>query len=124
MLFEVTYPKTWIFCFGKDPTFMGNMLCTCLARLFVIQFRPNIPVFCVAQVLHYLTGLRPAEVAFQLFPVLLHAAVLRIKKAGWCPWNPNTYCKSHSKVPGYKPYISAHPLTNKNDIPVTSRPRN
>ena len=34
------------------------------------------------QVLHFLAGLKPAEVAFQLFPVLLHAAILRIETTG------------------------------------------
>lgn len=34
------------------------------------------------KVLHFLAGLKPAEVAFQLFPVLLHAAILRIEAAG------------------------------------------
>ncbi|KAL9957793.1 hypothetical protein ACROYT_G034737 [Oculina patagonica] len=34
------------------------------------------------KVLHFLAGLKPAEVAFQLFPVLLHAAVLRIEASG------------------------------------------
>jgi len=34
------------------------------------------------KVLHFLAGLKPAQVAFQLFPVLLHAAVLRIDAAG------------------------------------------
>lgn len=34
------------------------------------------------KVLHFLAGLKPAEVAFQLFPVLLHAAILRIETTG------------------------------------------
>ncbi|XP_074627593.1 rab3 GTPase-activating protein catalytic subunit-like isoform X2 [Acropora palmata] len=34
------------------------------------------------KVLHFLAGMKPAEVAFQLFPVLLRAAVLRIEEAG------------------------------------------
>jgi len=34
------------------------------------------------KVLHFLAGLKPAQVAFQLFPVLLHAAVLRIETSG------------------------------------------
>ncbi|XP_068752396.1 rab3 GTPase-activating protein catalytic subunit-like isoform X2 [Montipora capricornis] len=34
------------------------------------------------KVLHFLAGMKPAEVAFQLFPILLHAAVLRIEEAG------------------------------------------
>ncbi|CAH3157487.1 unnamed protein product, partial [Porites evermanni] len=34
------------------------------------------------KVLHFLAGLKPAEVAFKLFPVLLHSAVLRIEQAG------------------------------------------
>jgi len=33
-------------------------------------------------VLHFLAGLKPAQVAFQLFPVLLHASVLRIETTG------------------------------------------
>lgn len=34
------------------------------------------------KVLHFLAGLKPAQVAFQLFPALLHAAVLRIETTG------------------------------------------
>lgn len=38
-------------------------------------------MFC-PKVLHFLTALKPSEVAFHLFPVLLHSALLKIEEAG------------------------------------------
>ncbi|KAK3707091.1 hypothetical protein QZH41_004162 [Actinostola sp. cb2023] len=35
-----------------------------------------------SKVLHFLAALKPAEVAFHLFPVLLHAVLLKIEEAG------------------------------------------